>query len=78
MKKNIGAMDKWIRVGSGALILVLGLVFKSWWGLVGLLPLVTGLVGNCPLYTLLGMSTCKVNGDMQKPTNIPPQQPPTA
>jgi hypothetical protein len=42
---------------------LLSLVFvgpKSLWGLVGLVPLVTGAVGSCPLYTLLGLSTCKV------------------
>jgi Protein of unknown function (DUF2892) len=40
---------------------ILALVFvgpKSAWGLLGIVPLATGLVGSCPLYTLLGLSTC--------------------
>ena len=42
-------------------VALLSLVFvgpKSLWGLVGVVPLLTGLVGNCPLYTLLGINTC--------------------
>ncbi|MBI3207007.1 MAG: DUF2892 domain-containing protein [Myxococcales bacterium] len=42
---------------------VLALVFvgpKTLWGLIGLVPLVTGAVGSCPLYTLLGWTTCSV------------------
>jgi hypothetical protein len=43
---------------------LLSLVFvgpQSWWGLVGLVPLITGLAGTCPLYTLLGFSTCPMS-----------------
>lgn len=46
-----------VLVGAG----LLSLVFvgpQTWWGLIGLVPLVTGLAGTCPLYTLLGFSTC--------------------
>ena len=42
---------------------VLSLAFvgpKSPWGYVGIVPLVTGLLGSCPLYTLFGWSTCPV------------------
>ena len=42
---------------------VLSLVFfgpKTLWGLVGVIPLATGLLGSCPLYTVLGMSTCSM------------------
>ena len=76
MKKNIGKTDMVIRVLAGAAILVLGLVFKTWWGLVGLLPLVTGLLGTCPLYSMLGMSTVKGANGPQNSTNVPPPQPP--
>lgn len=44
---------------------LLSLVFvgpQTPWGLVGVLPLVTGLLGSCPLYTLLGVSTCRRAG----------------
>lgn len=40
---------------------LLSLVFvgpKSWWGLIGLVPLLTGLAGTCPLYSILGINTC--------------------
>ena len=40
---------------------LLSLVFvgpQTWWGLIGIVPLVTGLIGSCPLYTVLGISTC--------------------
>ncbi len=44
-------------------VVVLSLVFigpKTYWGLLGLVPLVTGAIGSCPLYTLFGFSTCGV------------------
>ena len=59
MRANVGGADKVIRVVLGLLIIVLGIVFKSWWGLVGLLPLATALINFCPLYTLIGVSTRK-------------------
>ena len=46
-----------VLVGLGLLSIVF-LGPKTLWGLVGLIPLVTGLVGSCPLYTLFGFSTC--------------------
>ncbi|MCW8957049.1 MAG: DUF2892 domain-containing protein, partial [Gammaproteobacteria bacterium] len=33
---------------------------KTLWGLIGLVPLITGLFGFCPAYKLLGMSTCPI------------------
>jgi len=42
---------------------LLSLVFvgpKTLWGLIGIVPLVTGLIGSCPLYTVLGVSTCSM------------------
>ncbi len=44
---------------------VLSLVFvgpRTLWGLIGLIPVATGLIGSCPAYTLLGVSTCRVKG----------------
>lgn len=56
------------RIGRVALgLAVLALFFvgpKTPWGLVGLVPLATGLIGSCPLYTLLGISTCSVRTKM--------------
>lgn len=36
---------------------------KTMWGLIGIVPLATGLMGSCPLYTLLGISTCPLKND---------------
>jgi len=58
---NEAKVERAIRVLVGAALLTLTFVGpKTLWGLVGLVPLVTGLLGSCPLYTLFGFSTCKV------------------
>ena len=60
MRKNEHAIDRAIRIVLG--IALLSLVFvgpKSAFGWIGILPLVTGLVGICPLYSLLGWSTLR-------------------
>lgn len=58
---NEGTLDRALRVVLGVALLSLTLVGpKTLWGLVGLVPLVTGLAGSCPLYTLLGIRTCPV------------------
>jgi len=57
---NEGPLDRGLRIVVG--LVLLALVFfgpKTPWGWVGLVPLVTGLVGFCPLYTVLKMSTLK-------------------
>ncbi len=59
MKQNEGTVDRTVRIVLGLALLALVFVGpKSWFGLVGLLPLATGLVGFCPLYRLLGIRTC--------------------
>ena len=60
MKQNIGTVDRLIRVIIGLVIITAGLYFESWWGLVGLLPIFTALIGWCGLYAVLGISTCKI------------------
>ena len=60
MKQNIHNVERVIRVLLG--LIILSLVFvgpETLWGLVGLLPIATGLIGWCPPYQLLGISTCK-------------------
>ena len=59
MSPNVGSTDRAIRIVAGIAILALGIATRSWWGLVGLLPLVTGLVRWCPAYAPLGLSTCR-------------------
>jgi hypothetical protein len=61
MKANVGGIDKVLRIVVGlGLLSILFLVEgpARWWGLVGVLPLATGLVNFCPLYALFGWSTC--------------------
>ncbi|HED14224.1 MAG TPA: DUF2892 domain-containing protein [Gammaproteobacteria bacterium] len=60
MNKNVGSMDRMLRIIVGAVIIAVGLYYKNWWGAVGLLPLLTALIGWCPPYALFGLSTCKV------------------
>jgi hypothetical protein len=56
---NEGTADRILRVVVGAGVLSLAFVGpQSPWGYVGLVPLATGLLGTCPLYTLLGVRTC--------------------
>jgi len=60
MKKNIGSVDKGIRLALGLTIVGAGAYFQSWWGLVGVVFIGTALLNWCPPYALLGISTCKV------------------
>jgi hypothetical protein len=58
---NEGSLDRTLRVILG--VALISLVFvgpKSLWGLIGLVPLATGLLGFCPLYRLVGINTCKL------------------
>jgi amino acid permease len=57
MKANIGSTDRWIRVIIGFGILALGVAFKSWWGLIGLIPIATATIRYCGLYSVCGMDT---------------------
>jgi hypothetical protein len=60
---NEGSLDRWLRAIIG--IVLLSLVFvgpRTPWGWLGLVPLATGLVGFCPLYRVLGLSTCPLQG----------------
>ena len=65
MKRNVGGTDKVIRIVIGLAIIVAGIVAKSWWGVIGLLPLATGFCGWCGLYPLLNISTCKTKAPTQ-------------
>jgi Protein of unknown function (DUF2892) len=59
MKSNVGGIDRVLRIIVGAALVVLAATGTvGAWGYVGLLPLLTGLMGWCGLYTLLGKSTC--------------------
>ncbi len=60
MACNESRVDRILRVVLGSVLVAGGFYFKSWWGIVGLVPLLTAAIGWCPLYSLLGVHTCKV------------------
>jgi hypothetical protein len=59
MKKNVGNKDAIVRVILSIAIAAVGIYYKSWWGLVAFVPLITAWFSFCPLYQLLGINTCK-------------------
>ncbi len=62
LKKNEGTIDRILRVILGLVLLLGYFVYPDatyrWAFLLGIIPLVTGLIGSCPLYTILGIRTC--------------------
>lgn len=59
-KTNVGSIDRVLRIVLG--IVLIALVFvgpKTAWGWIGIVPLVTGLFRTCPLYSLVGLNTCR-------------------
>jgi hypothetical protein len=59
MKKNMGSADRVIRGILGVAILGAGYYFKSWFGLIGLIPLATAFISWCPAYLPFGISTAR-------------------
>ncbi len=59
MKCNVGPIDRLLRIIAGLIVAILGVIFDSWWGLVGLVPLATGLFKWCPAYVPFNISTAK-------------------
>ena len=59
MMKNVGTVDKVIRIILGLVLLALVFVGpQTPWGWIGIIPLATGLIGFCPLYSVFGINTC--------------------
>ena len=59
MKKNVGSVDKIVRIVLGLAIGAAGYYYQSWWGLIGIIPFATALINFCPVYTLLKLSTAE-------------------
>jgi len=66
MKKNVGSMDRLIRLVIGLVIIAWGIYAESWFGLIGIVPLMTGLLNWCPAYIPLKLSTIKRGDNKQK------------
>ncbi|MCC6377467.1 MAG: DUF2892 domain-containing protein [Burkholderiales bacterium] len=65
MQINMGTADRAVRFVVGVALLSLVFVLDGnlrWWGLIGLVPLLTSVSGRCPAYSIFGMSTCPVKG----------------
>lgn len=66
LTKNVGKLDRIVRVALGLALLVAYFALPDsairWLFLIGIIPLVTGLASFCPLYTILGLSTCPQKG----------------
>jgi hypothetical protein len=65
MKPNVGGVDRTVRVVLGLVIIAVGLAYRSWWGLIGLLPLLTGLFKVCPGYWPFKFSTLRSAPDKE-------------
>jgi Protein of unknown function (DUF2892) len=60
MKTNVGGIDKVVRIIAGLVLLSLIFILEGnvrWWGLIGIVPLLTGTLGWCPAYNLFGIKT---------------------
>ncbi|WP_351089448.1 DUF2892 domain-containing protein [Shewanella sp. S1-49-MNA-CIBAN-0167] len=62
MKTNEGMLDRTLRVTAGLVLIGLAATDTiGMWGYIGVVPLLTGAVGLCPLYSLLGINSCSVS-----------------
>ncbi len=60
MTANVGGIDRIIRIVAGLAIIGAGVMYESWWGVVGVVPLATAILRWCPPYAILGVSTCSM------------------
>ena len=59
MQSNVGGIDRVLRIVIGAILVALTVIGTiGAWGWIGLVPLATGVLGFCPLYRLIGLSSC--------------------
>lgn len=64
MKSNVGSLDRVVRIIMGLGLLSLIFLLNNplrWIGLIGLVPLMTAVMGSCPIYTLLGLNSCPLS-----------------
>lgn len=59
MKQNIGCIDRFFRIATGLGLILWGVATKNLWGLIGIIPLFTAVIGLCPVYLPFGFSSCK-------------------
>lgn len=63
MKANVGSLDRILRVVAGLVLIALAATGTiGLWGWIGVVPVLTGLFRFCPLYSLIGIDTCPLQG----------------
>ncbi len=60
MQKNVGTIDRYVRIIIGTSAIAVGVYLPSWWGALGIIPLLTAFVGWCPAYSFFGMNSCRL------------------
>ncbi|MGC9386298.1 MAG: YgaP family membrane protein [Hydrogenovibrio sp.] len=64
---NIGTLDRWLRIIVGtALIVMAATDVLGLWAYIGIIPLATGIIRWCPLYTLIGIQTCPLHETVKR------------
>ncbi|AZR82736.1 MULTISPECIES: YgaP family membrane protein [Piscirickettsiaceae] len=64
---NIGTLDRWLRIIIGAVLIVLAATdVLGLWAYIGIIPLATGIIRWCPIYTLLGIQTCPLHDTVKR------------
>lgn len=59
MTRNVGNVDRIIRIVLGVVIIAIGFLYQSWWGAIGIIPIITGALGWCPAYLPFKINTNK-------------------
>ena len=63
MDCNVGGVDRTLRIVAGLAIVAAGVAGPlGWWGVIGLVPLATGIMRYCPAYAIFGIRTCAADG----------------
>lgn len=57
MTKNVGSIDRTIRIVAGLGLIAWGVMTQNWWGAIGIVPLITATIGWCPAYAPFGINT---------------------
>ena len=60
MKKNVGSIDRTLRIIAGLALIGWGLYAQNWLGAIGAILLFTGIMSWCPVYLPFGLSSCKI------------------
>ena len=61
MNRNVGSLDRILRVVAGLALVVWAVTGGPVWAWIGIVPLATGALGSCPLYSMLGLRTCPLH-----------------